>query len=80
MIQAPQSNEYAEYYERYISLVKDGDILQSLESQLNNLKDFFSKIDEEKVSLEWLNRWGNYVSCKKSLSPLDLNRHHSSNE
>lgn len=53
MIPAPQSNEYAEYYGKYIRLVKEGNILDTLENQLQNLTDLFSKIDDEKSNFRY---------------------------
>lgn len=44
----PEKNEYAEYYERYISLVSENDIVAVLEKQHNELLEFFEKLDEEK--------------------------------
>jgi len=53
MIPAPQSNEYAEYYGKYILLVKEGNILDTLENQLQNLTDLLSKIDDEKSNFRY---------------------------
>jgi hypothetical protein len=44
----PEKNEYAEYYERYVSLVGETDIVAVLENQHTELVEFFKKIDEEK--------------------------------
>ncbi|HVE57242.1 MAG TPA: DinB family protein [Pyrinomonadaceae bacterium] len=44
----PEKSEYAEYYERYISLVGETDIVAVLENQQNELLEFFKKITEEK--------------------------------
>ena len=44
----PEKNEYAEYYEGYVSLVAETDIVNVLEKQQTNLRDIFQKIDEEK--------------------------------
>lgn len=44
----PEKNEYAEYYERYISQVEETDIIAVLENQESELRDFFQKITEEK--------------------------------
>lgn len=43
----PEKNEYAEYYERYISLVEENDIVAVLENQQTELLEFFKKLDEE---------------------------------
>ena len=44
----PEKNEYAEYYERYVSLITEADIVEVLERQQNDLREFFQKINEEK--------------------------------
>lgn len=44
----PEKNEYAEYYERYVSLVQEVDILVVLENQQMELRNFFQNITEEK--------------------------------
>ena len=44
----PEKGEYAEYYDRYISLVGETDIVAVLENQQLELVDFFQKISEEK--------------------------------
>lgn len=40
--------EYAEYYERYVSLVAEDDIFAVLEKQEAELRELFNKISEEK--------------------------------
>src|SRR4051812_1662643 len=44
----PEKGEYAEYYERYISLVKENDIVAVLEKQQSELLEFFKQVTEEK--------------------------------
>jgi uncharacterized damage-inducible protein DinB len=44
----PEKNEYNEYYETYVSLVPETDIVRVLEDQNSELLDIFSRIDEEK--------------------------------
>jgi hypothetical protein len=44
----PEKGEYAEYYERYVSLVEENDIVAVLENQLSDLLEFFKRITEEK--------------------------------
>jgi len=44
----PEKNEYAEYYERYVSLVAENDIVAVLENQQTEMLEFFNKITEEK--------------------------------
>ena len=48
MIGIPQSDEAAPYYFRYIDLVKDGNILQVLRTQMEEALSLFSGISEEK--------------------------------
>ena len=43
----PEKGEYAEYYDRYISLVEETDIVAVLENQHTELHDFLNKITEE---------------------------------
>jgi hypothetical protein len=42
----PQPGEYAEYYERYISLVPEGDILIILSTQLDETTSLLGKVTE----------------------------------
>lgn len=44
----PETNEYAPYYERYVSLVENPDILFSLENQLRETLDLLTAVPEEK--------------------------------
>jgi uncharacterized damage-inducible protein DinB len=44
--QRPTSEEYFEYYEKYISLVPDGDIIQSAGTQLESVTKILSGISE----------------------------------
>lgn len=44
----PEPSEYAEYYERYVSLVEETDIIPALEKQEAELREILSRIDEEK--------------------------------
>jgi hypothetical protein len=44
----PEKGEYAEYYERYVSLVEESDIVAALEKQQSELRDIFQAISEEK--------------------------------
>ena len=44
----PEKGEYAEYYERYVSLVEENDIVAVLERQQAELLEVFQKITEEK--------------------------------
>lgn len=44
----PATTEYATYYERYVSLVPEGDILDTLRRQLESTLELLRGIDEEK--------------------------------
>ena len=44
----PEKGEYAEYYDRYISLVEENDIVAVLENQLSELETALQSITEEK--------------------------------
>ena len=44
----PEKGEYAEYYDRYISLVEENDIVAVLENQLSELEKALQSITEEK--------------------------------
>lgn len=44
----PEKTEYDPYYETYVSLVPDGDIVDILEAQAAEVNDLFSRIPEEK--------------------------------
>ncbi len=43
----PEKTEYAEFYENYVSLAAENDIVASLENQVGELKKIFSEISEE---------------------------------
>lgn len=44
----PSKNEYNEFYETYVSLVPETDILAAMQEQSNELESIFCKISEEK--------------------------------
>ena len=44
----PSENEYAEYYERYVSLVEKADIVLEMQRQIASLESIFTGITEEK--------------------------------
>ncbi|CAN5505205.1 DinB family protein [soil metagenome] len=44
----PSKDEYAEYYETYISLVEETDIVAAMQNQLQEIEQFFAGISEEK--------------------------------
>lgn len=45
----PEKTEYNEYYEGYVSLVEETDIVQALENQLTEIEQVFAEITEEKA-------------------------------
>ncbi|MGI8468176.1 MAG: DinB family protein [Pyrinomonadaceae bacterium] len=53
MMNRPEKTEYAEYYDRYISLVAESDIVAAMENQLRETESFFAGISEEKGSLAY---------------------------
>ncbi len=46
----PEKNEYAAFYETYISLVEETDIVSALEKNLDELQSLFAEVSEEKGS------------------------------
>ena len=44
----PEKTEYAEYYETYVSLVPETDIISALQNQLAEIENLFAEISEEK--------------------------------
>ena len=44
----PESNEYDRYYETYVSLVPEIDIVAAMENQLSEIAKLFGEITEEK--------------------------------
>ncbi len=43
----PAANEYANYYEKYVTLVPEGDVVKTLESQLENTLRFLRGLSPE---------------------------------
>ncbi len=46
----PEKNEYAAFYETYVSLVVETNIVSALEKNLDELQNLFAEISEEKGS------------------------------
>jgi len=44
----PEKNEYDAYYEKYVSLVEETDIVSVLENQSNDLQNLLAEISEDK--------------------------------
>jgi hypothetical protein len=59
----PGSDEYAPYYERYVSLLPDSDVLETLGSQLESTKALLASIDETRAA-------GRYAPGKWSIKEL----------
>lgn len=47
-VQRPDTSEYNEYYERYVSLVDEADLLGVLEDQIRETRDLFAGFPEER--------------------------------
>jgi uncharacterized damage-inducible protein DinB len=49
----PQTNEYAPYYEKYVSLVPEGDVVETLERQLDDTLALLRGITEERAGYRY---------------------------
>ena len=49
----PRTGDYAQYYDRYINLLPDEDILKILEDQMNSSEKFLKSISEDKGSYSY---------------------------
>jgi hypothetical protein len=47
-VNRPEKNEYDAYYEKYVSLVKETDIVSALENQSGELQNLLAAVSEEK--------------------------------
>ena len=47
-MQRPEKTEYAPYYETYVSLVYETDVVATLQNQLDEMQNLLSEISEEK--------------------------------
>lgn len=47
-MQKPDPSEYNEYYEKYVSLVRDADLFATLEDQIRRTRDIFAGFPEER--------------------------------
>src|SRR5947209_2895412 len=52
-IARPQPGEYNEYYDRYISLVQETDLLSTLEQQQRRMREMLSGISDERANLSY---------------------------
>ncbi|MBX3298078.1 MAG: DinB family protein [Acidobacteria bacterium] len=68
----PQTDEYAQYYEKYISLIPDGDLMRVLEEQIAEYNELFEKVPEESGTYRYdVGKW----TCKESLAHvIDVER------
>lgn len=54
----PNSNELAAYYAKYIELVPEGNILEILQKQIDEMKETLYMVDEEKSKYRYAeNKW-----------------------
>lgn len=49
----PEPGEYLPYYHRYVSLVPDGDVLETLESQIDSLGRLLDSVEEAKAGFRY---------------------------
>jgi hypothetical protein len=52
-MQRPRSNEYPSYYNRYINLVEDDDVLAVLEAQKQEMSDLMNGLGEEAAAFRY---------------------------
>lgn len=63
----PETNEYAPYYEKYISLIADGTVMHILELQIAEYREMFANVPEDKGLYRYdVGKW----TCKESLSHI----------
>ncbi|WP_339296773.1 DinB family protein [Paenibacillus sp. FSL R5-0623] len=53
MVERPTTEEYAVYYERYIQLVPEGNIIEMLEQQANIVQNLLSSLTEEQANYRY---------------------------
>jgi len=53
MVERPTTNEYAAFYEGYIRLVPEGNIIERLELQANIVQNFLSSLTEEQANYRY---------------------------
>jgi hypothetical protein len=49
----PESNEFAPFFGRYVSLVTGGNILETLEKQIQQTQSMLSSVDEERANYRY---------------------------
>ena len=52
----PQASEYAPYYEKYVALVPDGEIVETLEAQLREMKLLLGTLSEKGAEFQYAAR------------------------
>ena len=49
-IRRPEASEYNEYYDKYVSLIDESDLMSTLEEQIREARDLFAGFPEERGS------------------------------
>lgn len=49
----PEKKEYAEFYETYVSLVPETDVVAALENQIADLQNLFADVSDEKAQFRY---------------------------
>jgi len=49
----PEASEYAPYYEKYVALVPDGEIVETLETQLRETKLLLARLSEKEAEFRY---------------------------
>jgi uncharacterized damage-inducible protein DinB len=52
-VSRPETDEFDSYYERYVSLVADGDIISTLANQVSETRNLLAEIDAEKADFRY---------------------------
>ena len=53
MLKKPESNEYAPYYEKYVSSVPEGDLLQILDVQIKETMNLVKDLNEDQAQFRY---------------------------
>ncbi|MBT2690213.1 DinB family protein [Bacillus sp. ISL-47] len=53
MLQKPEANEYAPYYEAYVHSVPDGDLLEILDKQVKETVNLLKNLNEDQASFRY---------------------------
>ncbi|HYW66020.1 MAG TPA: hypothetical protein VFB10_04885 [Candidatus Dormibacteraeota bacterium] len=49
----PQASEYAPYFEKYVAMVPDGEIVETLEAQLRETKLLLARLSEKEAEFRY---------------------------